>query len=63
MQEYSCDGIPCVKAVEYVDVIADIEVAPKYNDGIESDEEEKVGNRKYDYILFIFGCSAGTVIK
>lgn len=43
LQEYSCDGIPCVKAVEYVDVIADIEVAPKYNDGIESDEEEKVG--------------------
>lgn len=32
-------GIPCVKAVEYEDVIADIEVMPKYDD-IENDEEE-----------------------
>ena len=43
LQEYSCDGIPCVKAVEYVDVIADIEVTPKYDDGIESDEDEEKG--------------------
>lgn len=43
LQEYSCDGIPCVKAVEYVDVIADIEVVPKYNDDIELDEEEEEG--------------------
>ncbi|MEG1957892.1 AIPR family protein [Anaerorhabdus sp.] len=32
-------GIPCVKAVEYEDVIADIEVMTKFDD-IKSDEEE-----------------------
>jgi len=34
------DGIPCVKAVEYEDVVADIEVLPKYDD-IEETVEEK----------------------
>ena len=33
-------GIPCVKAVEYQDVIADIEVMPKYNDIDIEDEEQ-----------------------
>jgi hypothetical protein len=30
--DMGCDGIPCVKAVEYEDVIADIDVPPKYDD-------------------------------
>ena len=30
LQEYACDGIPCVKAVEYVDVVADIEVMDSF---------------------------------
>ena len=38
-------GIPCVKAVEYQDVIADIEVLPKYDDDIEADlADEKTEN-------------------
>lgn len=30
--DYGCNGIPCVKAVEYTDVIADIEALPKYGE-------------------------------
>ena len=37
LSDYDYDGIPCVKAVEYENVIADIEVVPKYD---EDDEEE-----------------------
>ena len=37
LSDYDYDGIPCVKAVEYENVIADIEVVPKYE---EDDEEE-----------------------
>lgn len=47
LSDYEYEGIPCVKAVEYQDVIADIEVLPKYNDGFDSDqevEEEKPEN-------------------
>ena len=39
LSELGYGGIPCVKAVEYQDVIADIEVLPKYDD-IETDEDE-----------------------
>lgn len=47
LSDYDYEGIPCVKAVEYEDVIADIEVAPKYNDGIDesyAEETEKPEN-------------------
>lgn len=43
LSDFDSDGIPCVKAVDYVDVIADIEVAPKY-DEIEEDTDEKPEN-------------------
>ncbi len=43
LSDFESDGIPCVKAVDYVDVIADIEVAPKY-DEIEEDTDEKPEN-------------------
>lgn len=41
------NGIPCVKAVEYNEVLADIEVIPKYDDGSSSEfenNEEKPEN-------------------
>lgn len=41
--ELGYDGIPCVKAVEYADVIADIEVMPKYEEVAEdSDKPENI---------------------
>lgn len=43
LSDFGSAGIPCVKAVEYVDVIADIEVAPKYDD-IEENRDEKPEN-------------------
>lgn len=43
LSDFGSDGIPCVKAVEYVDVIADIEVVPKYDD-IEENLDEKPEN-------------------
>ena len=43
LSDYSSKGIPCVKAVECTDAIADIEVTPKYDD-IESEEDEKPEN-------------------
>lgn len=39
LTDFGTKGIPCVKAVEYQDVIADIEVMPKYDDGIINDDE------------------------
>lgn len=42
LSELGYEGIPCVKAVEYENVIADIEVLPKY-DEIESSDEEDDG--------------------
>lgn len=43
LPEMGYDGIPCVKAVEYHDVIADIDVPPKY-DEITTDENQKPEN-------------------
>ncbi len=43
LSDFNSEGIPCVKAVEYVDAIADIEVSPKYDD-IEVDKDEKPEN-------------------
>lgn len=42
LSDYDYDGIPCVKAVEYENVIADIEVVPKYDDEEEDDKPENV---------------------
>lgn len=44
LSDMGCSGIPCVKAVEYQDVIADIEVLPKYDDITGNEEEEKPEN-------------------
>lgn len=44
LSELGYQGIPCVKAVEYSDVVADIEVMPKYDDIIDEDEEGKSEN-------------------
>lgn len=39
LSDFDSEGIPCVKAVECHDVIADIEVMPKYNDdGADADD-------------------------
>ena len=43
LSELGYDGIPCVKAVEYADVIADIEVMPKYEEVAEDlDKPENI---------------------
>lgn len=47
LSDLGFEGIPCVKAVEYHDVTADIEVAPKYDEDIDDtvdNEEEKPEN-------------------
>lgn len=44
LSEFGSDGIPCVKAVECVDVIADIEVTPKYDELDETDAGTKPEN-------------------
>ena len=44
LSEFGSDGIPCVKAVECVDVIADIEVTPKYDELDEADADSKPEN-------------------
>lgn len=46
LSDYESEGIPCVKAVECVDAIADIEVLPKYD---EIDEE--VGESKPENLI------------
>ena len=46
LSELGCKGIPCVKAVEYEDVIADIDVVPQFDEinDQESDAESKPDN-------------------
>lgn len=39
---FGCDGIPCVKAVEYVNVIADIDVTPKFDEASEETTPENI---------------------
>lgn len=41
LSDFGVNGIPCVKAVEYQDVIADIEVIPKFNDEFEDEIENE----------------------
>lgn len=47
--EFGIEGIPCVKAVEYHDVIADIELPVKYD---ELDEEQMDDNRPENVITY-----------
>ena len=44
LADFDSQGIPCVKAVECTDVIADIEVPPQYDDIEVPDEESKPEN-------------------
>lgn len=44
LSEMGFDGIPCVKAVEYKDVIADIEISQKYDELLGSNENGKPEN-------------------
>ena len=44
LADFDSQGIPCVKAVECMDVIADIEVPPQYDDIEVPDEESKPEN-------------------
>ena len=48
LSDFGLKGIPCVKAVEYEDVIADIEIMPKYDD-IEPEETEE--NQKPENVI------------
>lgn len=41
LSDFESKGIPCVKAVEYHDVVADIEVIPKFVDDMEMEDEEE----------------------
>lgn len=44
LEDFNLDGIPCVKAVDYHDVIADIEIAPQYDDLGNEDQDAKPEN-------------------
>lgn len=44
LSDFNSAGIPCVKAVECENVVADIEVMPKFDDDIEEKESEKPEN-------------------
>jgi len=41
LSDIGYEGIPCVKAVEYVNIVADIEVVHKYEDGTDIEEYDK----------------------
>ena len=51
LSEHDCEGIPCVKAVEYHNIIADIEVPPKYDDDL--DEEETTPENIITYSSYL----------
>lgn len=53
LSDYNCKGIPCVKAVEYTDAIADIEVIPKYDGEIEEDEREEKPENLITYTSYL----------
>ena len=44
LEDLGCSGIPCVKAVEYKDVVADIEVSKKYDEIGTDIEKQKPEN-------------------
>ena len=54
LPELGYAGIPCVKAVEYEDIIADIEVLPQYDDNKEdSDDSEKKPDNIISYSSYL----------
>ena len=53
LSDMGYSGIPCVKAVEYQDVIADIEVLPKYDDDIVGDEREEKPENLITYTSYL----------
>ena len=53
LSDMGYSGIPCVKAVEYQDVIADIEVLPKYDDDITGNEEEEKPENVITYTSYL----------
>lgn len=52
LSEFGSEGIPCVKAVECVDVIADIEVSPKYDD-VENEETDSKPENLITYTSYL----------
>ena len=64
LSDLGFEGIPCVKAVEYHDVTADIEVAPKYdediNDTVDNEEEKPENIITYSSYLAVV---PGTVLN
>ena len=52
LSDFDSDGIPCVKAVECVDVIADIEVPPQYDD-IEGEKENSKPENLITYSSYL----------
>ena len=52
LSDFGSEGIPCVKAVECVDVIADIEVSQKYDD-IEGEEEDSKPENLITYTSYL----------
>ncbi len=44
LSDFGSSGIPCVKAVEYYNAVADIEVIPKYDNATNSESDENVAN-------------------
>lgn len=53
LADYDYAGIPCVKAVEYKDVIADIEISPKFDDGIDESEENQKPDNLITYTSYL----------
>ena len=54
LPELGYTGIPCVKAVEYKDIVADIEVLPKYDeDKEESDDPDKKADNVITYSSYL----------
>lgn len=53
LTDYNCVGIPCVKAVEYIDAVADIEVTPRYDDEIFADEKEQKPENLITYTSYL----------
>lgn len=52
LSEFGSEGIPCVKAVECADVIADIEVSPKYDD-VENEETDSKPENLITYTSYL----------
>lgn len=50
MEDMGIPGIPCVKAVEYHDIVADIEIAPQYEE-IDPGDEPESAQKKPDNVI------------